>query len=536
MAVDGLILHQEIKNIKNNLPAKINKITQPSDSEIIFHLRVNRKNKQLLICAHSQYNRIHFTKLNYTNPSTPSGFLMLLRKNLENGIISSVQQGGLDRYLKLIIHKNNEFNDAQDFYLYVELMGKYANIILVNSNNKIIDALKRIPPFENNKRPIFSGVTFLPNYKAERKNPLLDFNIDNSLSLIEQYDGFSPLLAKEFSYRMAQGIKFSNIITELENSNTLYYYPTENTYHLIKLTFYEHQNFLSFTIDDGFDYIYKNILEELRKKQLTGKLFRTINSEIKKLNKKIPKLQLALEEAINSDKYRIYGDLIFANLNSLTPGIKEVTLFNYENNTNIKIKLDPLLPIKVQANKFYQKYKKGQTGKKHIQEQITKTENDLIFFQALQEQLTMATPQEALEIKEQMINKGYLKNDQKRKIKPVKVNYHQLNFKGFSIYYGTNSFQNDYVSFKLAHKNYLWFHAKNYHGAHVVANSSSLDEETLRFCANIAAYYSQGRFASSVEVQYTLVKNLKKIPNRPLGLVSISSYKTIYIDPIKPSL
>lgn len=536
MALDGLILHQQVTELQKLIPAKINKITQPSDTEVIFTLRSKKKNSQLLICAHSQYNRIHITKLNYINPPTPSGFLMLLRKNLENGIISEITQGGLDRYLKITINKNNEFSDSTKYYLYVELMGKYANIILCDINNKIIDALKRIPPFEDTRRPIFSGVTYQPNKKENRKNPLIDFDFDINSSLVSQYDGFSPLLAKEFDYRLHNNQDFSDIIDELTNSCKIYYYPKENDYHIIKLNHHRVSEELIFSINDGFDYIYQKTLEELRKKQLTGKLFKTINTEIKKLNRKIPKLEETYQEAINSDIYRIYGDLIFSNINDIPKGTNYTTLFDYESNKNIKIKLDPLVSPKITANKYYQKYKKGQKGQKYILEQIEKSKNKLLFFNSLNEQLEMCTTEEALQIKEEMIKQGFLKNDSKRKIKESKNKYYKINFNGIDIYYGTNSFQNDYVTFKLGRKNYLWFHAKDYHGGHILACAESLDEETLRFCANLAAYYSKGRYSSSVEVQYTHAKNLRKIPNSPLGLVSISTYKSIFIDPVKPSL
>lgn len=533
MAVDGLILHQEIKTLQNITPAKINRITQPSDNEILFSMRANYTNQQLLMSVHSQYNRIHLTQQTYTNPPVPSAFTMLLRKHLENGIITSIQQGGLDRYVKITISKNNEISDRQDYYLYLELMGKYANLILCSSTNKILDALKRIPPYENTKRIIFAGATYTPNPKPQRLNPFENIQLDFNQSLMEQFDGFSPLLAKEVQFRLTKNQQFADIINLIAKSDNLYYYPQEKVFHVIELSHLSNSN-LIYNINQGFDLIYQTDQERIRIEQLTGSLFKFVRNEHKKLLNKLPKLQDSLSIAKECDQWRNCGDLIFSNLSSIKKGMTEITLWNYETNAMSLIPLEAKLNAKQNGQKYYHRYHKGKNGQKFIQIQIDKCQQEILYFAVLLEQLEIADFSSAKEIQEELVSKKYLRLKLKKPKKVAKLAYQTLSINDKSVYYGKNSSQNEYVTFKLGHKKDTWFHAKDYHGAHVVIECDQPDETEIRFCANLAAYFSKGRYSSSVPVNYTQISNIKKIPNSPIGLVSISSYKTIFIDPKKP--
>ncbi len=532
MAVDGLILNQETKSLQAVVPAKINKISQPSDSEILLSIRANYKNQQLLICAHSQYNRINISENSYINPTTPSAFIMLLRKYLENGIITSIQQGGLDRYLIITINKSNEVSDRKIFYLYVELMGKYANVILCDSDNKILDALKRIPPYENTKRVIFAGAKYIPNEKIDKKNPLINDSVDLDDSLVNQFDGFSPLLAKEVQHRMVHGELFKSIMEEVSSSQSIYFYPDSKCYHVLPLK-HLNQVAITYPINQGFDLIYQDVQERLRIEQFTDNISKTIRSELKKLHNKLPKLVDGLTQARDCDKWRIYGDLIFSNIQQIKGNRESITLFNYETSSEVEIPLDKKFDAKYNARKYYQKYQKGRNAQSHLVKQIKICEDLILYFTILQEQLEISDFHTAKEIQEELIEKGYIRKKIK-KIKNKKINYQEYTINDKKVYLGKNNLQNDYVTFKLSRKNYTWFHTKDYHGAHVAIDSNKLNEEEIRFCANLAAYYSKGRLSSSVPVNYTLVKNLKKIPNSPAGLVSISDYKTIFIDPVKP--
>ncbi|MBR2066721.1 MAG: NFACT family protein, partial [Solobacterium sp.] len=178
MALDGIVLYKLVEELKVAFPLRIQKIYEISNTEILFQTHGNSGKQQLLISCHSVYNRILFSKRNYPTPSEPKTFVMLLRKYLEGAIMESIEQFGLDRWLCISIRRTNNLGDKEYLKLYVELMGKYANIILVNAEGKIIDALKRIPPFENNRRIVHPGATFIPTDPQEKKNPFLEQTID----------------------------------------------------------------------------------------------------------------------------------------------------------------------------------------------------------------------------------------------------------------------------------------------------------------------------------------------------------------------
>ena len=221
----------------------------------------------------------------------------------------------------------------------------------------------------------------------------------------------------------------------------------------------------------------------------------------------------------------------YSNINQ--KGLKEVELIDYEGNNRL-IKLDPKLSIKDNANKYYNTYQKKRKGKTYILEQIDIANNELTYFESLNEQLSIANYSDALDIKEELEKYGYLKQKTNKNKKKKKVNLYQLKVKDHTITFGKNNIQNAYLTFEYAKANNMWFHAKDYHGTHLVIDTDNPDEEMIRLCANLAAYFSKGRYSSSVPVDYCLVKDIKKIKGAKPGFVSIRNQKTIYIDPIEP--
>jgi len=535
MAVDGLIIHQELKTLSALLPAYIHKITQPSDSEILLTLRCEGHNHQLMLCVHSQFNRLNLTRGDYPRPELPSAFVMLLRKHLDNGLLSAIEQSGLDRCVRFTVEKNNEIGERKTAYLYLELMGKYANLILCNENNVILDALKRIPPYENTKRIIFSGAQYEENPRPQRQDPLLTKQVSLESPLLQQFEGFSPLLAIEVEYRLTHSEKFAEIMAELQSSSDLYFYPESQKYHVIPLK-HLNEKPLRYPLNEGFDRLYADVQDRMRVEQLTGNLDKFVKAELRRNNNKLPKLEAAYQEACDCDKWRQAGDLIFSNLALLQKGMKSVELYDYQTGVNIVIELDPKLDPKRNGQKCYKQYRKGKNGQNYLSQQLQLTREEIEYFTSLSQQLALADLVSANEIKEELIKNSYLRasSSKRRKKKTVLPNYSTYNCEGLDIHVGHNNLQNDYLSFKLAHKEDTWFHAQKFHGAHVIAKSSKLSETQIRCCANLAAYFSQGRFSSSVPVDYCQVKHLKKIPNSRLGLVSISQYQTIFIDPLRP--
>ncbi|MEG0077343.1 Rqc2 family fibronectin-binding protein [Anaerorhabdus sp.] len=538
MALDGILLHKIVSEIKDEFPAKINKIYQVSNSEILFQLKTQSGRKNLIISCHTIYNRLNLTERSYPTPEEPSSFVMLLRKHLEGAIIQSIVQGGLDRYVKLECQTRNDIGDRVTLFLYVELMGKYANLIFVDSNGKIMDALKRIPPFENNRRTIQPGAMFKETEIQDGKlNPFESVTFNHEITLTKQFHGFSPFLSKEVEYRLQQDESFTSIMKEIEDSRLLYIaiIDNETVFHCIPLKHIE-QKQKSYPLLEGLDTVYFHKEERDRIKDLSGDIYRFVNKELKHLRQKLPKLQSSLEESLDCEKWHTYGDLLYANLHIRTKGESKIELPSFDDDLLITIPLDPKLDIKGNAKKCFQKYNKAKKGQVYIQEQIDLCTKEIDYFEGIQEQLDISSFDDAKEINQELVDLGYMKKKvskirkQKKKETLPKIKKVTLD-SGIQISYGKNNLQNEALTFKIANKNDMWFHTKDFHGAHVVVHATDLDEETIRTAAMIAAYYSKGRESSSVPVNYCQVRNLKKIPGAKPGMASLSTYKTIYIDP-----
>jgi len=528
MAIDGIVLNKITTQLSALCPFKINKINHLSDSEILLTCKSSRQKFQLLISCHSIYNRLQITNHEYRLPSEPTAFVMLLRKHIEDATVIKIAQHGLDRVVQFDLKLRNDLGDSIEMTLYIELMGKYANVILVDAENKIVDALKRIPPFENNRRTITPTAQYVPIEAHDKKDPFTVFSIDPHEPIASQFHGFSPLLGREIEYRLQQAT-FESVMTEIKNSDKLYLY--EKDFHVIPLT---HLNQQPKVMDlmEGLDEIHHRKEENERIKQHTGDLIRFINKEIKKNESKRIKLQESLDEAFDCDKYRIYGDHLLAYGYLLKKGMKSLEVKNFETDEPLLIPLDEKQDLKGNIRKLFQKYTKGKKGQEAIAHQIELTDNEIEYFKLLSDQIAYATLQDALEIRMELSEKGYLKaiTDKRRK-KALPAYNHLTLDSGIQLYYGKNNLQNDLITFKLAKRNDVFVHVKDFHGAHVIIAHPEPDEVTLRAAAQIALYYSKARNSGTVGVNYTPIYQVKKIPGANAGLVALGHYKTIYIDP-----
>lgn len=527
MALDGIIISKVKENLVSHLPIRINKISESSKTEIIFNIHSNNIRTNLVMSFHANDNHIALSNKSYTDFKEPSTFVMVLRKYLINGIITSIEQIDYDRYLLLHVRALDDLYDEKEYILSVELMGKYANLVLVDkASYKIIDAYKKIPPYENTKRTILVGATFELIESQNKQDPFTIDGVNLDESLVKQLQGFSKLLEDEVRYRINNKQTFKDIMKEIKDSNHLYI--SNNNFHVIALT---HLNIepIQKEINDGFDYLFYQKSQQERIKSVTDDISKFIKRELKHYNNKLIKLESSLEDALNLDDDKENGDMLYYYPNLEEKGLKEIEIEDYEGNKKL-IKLDPKLSIKQNANKYYQIYGKKRKGKVYIEEQINICQNEIDYFEGLQEQLTIASYQDGLEIKEELVKYGYIKKKINQK-KKKKINLYQVEYNGYLITWGKNNIQNDFLTFDYAKANHTYFHASKYHGSHVVVNGSNLDETVIRKAANIAAYNSKGRYSSSVPVDYCLVKDVKKVKGAKLGFVTIRNQKTIYIDP-----
>ena len=292
MALDGIVLSAIANELRTHLPIRINRISEASSSELVFNVHTNGVRTNLIISTHAQFNRISLSEKNYSSYDNPSGFVMLLRKYLLNGVINEIIQNDYDRYLLLKINAHDELYDERHFILSIELMGKYANIVFVDEDsNKILDALKRIPPFENSKRTILSGAQFELIPSQNKKDPFLSPFINFEESLVNQLSGFSKLLEEEVRYRMQHGQSYDEIKKLLKNSNKLYVTNLANKteFHIIPLT---HLNnaYQTYQLFEGFDEIYFEAEEKERIKDISNDLYTYVKRQLKHYESKIIKL------------------------------------------------------------------------------------------------------------------------------------------------------------------------------------------------------------------------------------------------------
>ena len=535
MAYDGIMMHAVTNSLKKQLTAgRINKIYQISNYELLFHVRANQTNVKLLISCHPTYARVGLTKETYPTPAIPQQLVMLLRKHLEGSHIKEIEQIGLDRIMKFTFLTRNELGDLVTLYAFIEIMGKHSNFILCDQSLKIIDCLKRISPSMNTVRFLQPGAHYeLPPMQKGKVNP---FELDEITSdnLNKTCLGISPILSREILFRVEQGQPFKELMQALKNSESLYISttPQKEYFHLIPLTHLQVPT-KEYPLFDGLDIHFKDADIKERIKQQTSDLERYLASELSKNKNKLYKLEQTLFDSKNSDEYRIKGDLLFASLHLLQKGMRSIEVENYYDNTMMTIELDERLVGKANAKKYYNRYQKAKNSINVLNEQIALTKAEIDYFDSLICLMENANYNDALEIKEELENLGYIKRKKvSGKIKKKKPQFETYRTKdNVTIYIGKNNMQNDYLTFHFANKNHLWFHAKDMPGSHVVIASDQADEYTMRLAANLAAYYSKGKNSSSVPVNYAPIRSLKHPSGGKPGQVILSKYKTIYIDP-----
>jgi len=531
MALDGLLLHRVTQELTSYLPLRIHRIYDLSEHEILFMVRSHQGKHQLLISAHTIHNRLLLSNQHFLPPQEPSPFVMLLRKHCEEGLISAITQIGLDRILRLDIQKRDALGDMTQRVLMVELMGKYANLILMDPQERILDALRRIPLYENSKRLIQPGAPYTLPEAHDKKDPRTETSIDSASGLATQFHGFSPLLAREFEFRMRHGEAFASIMDQVLQSKHLYLYPREQDPigHCLKLNHLD-QTPLEYPLMQGLDQWYAQQEERERIKQRTGDLYKLVQREHKKAQQKLPKLMDDLTQSQAYERYRTFGELLYAYASHEAKGQSSIDLYDEALESTVTIALDDRFDAKTNAAKYFQKYQKAKKGQSHIQHQIDITQQELNYFESLLEQLSIATLIDAADIQQELIQQGYLRKRLKPSKKKQTIHHYRFNIdEHHRILVGKNNHQNEFVTFKLAQKNDLWFHALDHHGAHVVLQGLNPSTQAIERACQLALYFSKAKHLAKADIQMTPIKNLKKIPDAKPGQVIVSHFETITI-------
>ena len=553
MAYDGLFTIAMTKELQQLVTGRIAKVHQPNAQEVIFTIRANGANKKLLFSIHPTYARVHMTEQTIENPPEPPMFCSLLRKHVEGGFIETIEQLDADRILKLTISSKNEIGDPTTRYIYAEIMGRHSNLIMVDAETeKIVDSLKHLPPAMNSYRTVLPGSIYIAPPKQDKWNPvtvtdeqLAEFftEIRDAKEIMQQFVGFSPLHANELLFR-AQEQQVPTVSIFRDFVNEFVVGGTKPTYleqgrkvifSPIDLHSFEEPKTYYNTLSELLDRVFFARAERDRVKQQAGDLENWLQAEINKLKLKLKKLDQDLKRAQNLDQYQLFGELLMANLYQFEKGAKSVTVENYYSETGDKITI-PLSERKTpieNAQSYYAKYNKFKHALVKVEEQIQIATADIEYFELLAQQVQQASPADIEEIREELAEQGYMRlKKSKRRKKPVKPTPEKyVSSTGVPISIGKNNKQNDYLTFKIARKWETWLHTKDIPGSHVVIHSDDPDEQTILEAATLAAYFSKARESSSVPVDYTEVKQVKKPSGAKPGFVIYFEQKTVFVTP-----
>lgn len=579
MALDGLVISHIVHELNTNiLDGRINKINQPEKDELVLTIKSNRQQYKLLLSANPSLPLVYFTKDNYTNPMVAPNFCMLLRKHLNSAKIISITQPSFERIIDIKIEHYDELGDLCYKHLIIELMGKHSNIIFTDDNNIIIDSIKHISSLVSSVREV------LPNrqyFIPKQENKYCPLNTDlNKFKLLAKesnkpaykflyttFIGISPLIANEICFRASIDSEtyvnslnpdfvqhlyntFSRVL-EVVNSHDytpcIIYQDNEPIeYSSILLTCFTNANTQNYsTICELLNTFYSEKAVINRIKQKSVDLRKIVTTNLERARKKYSLQQKQLEDTNKKEKYKIYGELLTTYGYSIEPGSKKVSLNNYYTGEDVSIPLDSTISPIDNAKKYFDKYNKLKRTYTALSEQIVETENDINYLESVSNALDIALYEsDLIDIKNELINAGYIKNRQKNMSKKSKAPkndnkpLHFISSDGFHIYVGKNNLQNDELTFKFASGNDWWFHAKGIAGSHVIVktNGEELPDRTYEEAGQLAAYFSKGRDQQKVEIDYIQKKHIKKPNNAKPGFVIYHTNYSLIASPNIDSL
>lgn len=527
--------------------SRIDKIHQPQKDELYIVCRALRENYRLLISVNPSCSRLNLTEKKYENPPQPPMFCMLLRKHLGGGKITKIEQIGFERIVIFHIESYDELGDLTTKKLIVEIMGKHSNIILVNKDGKIIDSIKRIDISTSSVRQVLPSLTYKlpPN---DRKNPLecLEFDLpefdkrEPEKALLGEFSGISPQLATEI---LRVGFnKTIGKISKNEFSPCVIYKNGEKTpfdFAALSLSQYgtDYEINKKESISSAIEEFYDKKAHTALLNRLSSELIRLVSNNIDRCEKKLGIFKRQIQDAAKREKYKIYGELLTANLYRIEYGDTEIDVDNYysEKGEKITISLEGNLSPSKNAQKYYTRYNKAKTSEEQALIQKDKTEKELMYLESVADEILRAqTPSEIAEIKEELRETGYIPKDPAlRKKKETVSAPMEFDVLGYRVFVGRNNKQNDYLTLKMSRSQDIWLHTKNIPGSHVIIqkkDGEQIPDEVILQAAILAAEHSKAKNSSKVPVDYTVVKNVKKPSGAKPGMVIYDHYNTVYVN------
>lgn len=532
--LDGISISKIICEIKDSIEGKkVGKVFQNSSLSLSLHFGKQSLffscNPSLPICY------INSEKEDKILEET-SNFLMVLRKHLLNSSLKSVKQLGYDRILKFTFSKINEVGEIKNNFLYFEIMGKHSNVILTDENNIIMGLLKKFSLEENSLRTLFNGATYVQPIVIKKENP--KFVSEDSFKkyleegkILENIDGVGK--------RLVPFIKsYEDLEKILNDSITSKIYFKEELPILATVLNIEPKDYDKVKEYNSFN---EMVNEYIKIKSLSNsyvllknKLLAVVDKEIKKSDKIIKNIKKDIEVMSEYEKYKNLGDVLASVLYSIKKGDKKVKAYDFYENKEIEITLDPLLTPQSNLTKIYKKGSKMKRGLEVSERRLEEFRNrknyleSIIFFIDKTKESDDLKNIESELVDEKLI-KINSKNKNKKKIK--ETSYATVEVMGKIIYFGRNNKENDFLTFKFARKDDMWFHIKDIPGSHFIVKKEDFinDDNFISEVAKLAAYYSKGNSGEKVNVDYTEKKNLNKPKGAPLAFVTYNVFKSIIV-------
>ncbi|MGE9834850.1 Rqc2 family fibronectin-binding protein [Streptococcus orisratti] len=544
MSFDGFFLHHLTKELQEELLyGRIQKVNQPFERELVLTIRNNRQNYKLLISAHPVFGRIQTTKADLPNPQIPNTFTMIMRKYLQGAVIENITQIENDRILEIAFSNKNEIGDHIKVTLIIEIMGKHSNIILIDkSKNKIIESIKHIGFSQNSYRTILPGSTYIAPPQTDARNPFTI--VDEKLFEILQTEDLSP----KHLQRLFQGLgrdTASQLAAQLTDNKLKQFRTffaqscqpnlTENSFAAVLFSD-SLQNF--HTLSEVMDYFYQEKAERDRIAQQASDLIHRVQNELDKNRKKLTKQEKELSDTDNAEEFRQKGELLTTFLSLVPNNQDSVELDNYYTGQKITIALDKALTPNQNAQRYFKKYQKLKEAVKHLTGLIEETKQSIHYFESVEYNLSQANMDEIEDIREELVQAGFMKRRSTDKRHKRKKPEQYLASDGKTIIMvGRNNLQNDELTFKMAKKGELWFHAKDIPGSHVlIKDNLNPSDEVKTDAAELAAYYSKARLSNLVQVDMIEAKKLNKPTGGKPGFVTYTGQKTLRVTPTEEKI
>ena len=538
---------------------KINRIVQPNNDEIVLTVYTGKRTEKLLLSVNPAAPRMGIIHEEKESPLTAPNFCMLMRKHLLSATIDQISLVGFDRIVRIDLTASAEFVDAVKKTLYVELMGRYSNIILTE-NGKILGGNRGINMFDNGVRPLIVGHPYV-------FPPVQDKKLPDDKGLVEYFSAFNGSDLPSYVCKGIQGIATS---TALDMVDAFFDNGGKISGQNFAQTFYAHLNNYLYSTDKKpcvlmqentvkdvmvkpyknvngelkfFDYLYQAeefyYTERDRLKRFIAKkerLTSIVNTAIKKTKKRLTAISAKERDAQGAEDNRIKGELLLSNIYRIKNGESKVVLDNYYNGEQVSIDLDERLSISKNAEQYYKKYNKQKRTLTALKPQRDQAESELNYLTSVFDELTLAESIEELSlVQNELVAEGLVKEQKNATRKKVVETFgREYVVEGFRVKCGRNNAENDKLTF-TAKPNDLWLHAKDYHSTHAViyAEGKKVPDSVLKMVAEITAYYSKGREGGKTEIVYTEKKNVKKPSKSKLGFVTYDNFKSLSVLPEK---